>query len=196
MRHGKAHRKLNRTAEHRRAMFGQHGCGADQARADRDHVAEGEGPASDRREAGHARQARRPACPPPGDRADPRRRHGQEALRGARPALQGPQRRLYPRAQGRLPLRRQRARRGDRIRRSRRRRQGSQFRSGAGEEGRGRSRSRLRNASASPVCKGPLGPFCLPSEARVAAQLLHCIAGTRFRVESHNAARIARRLHG
>ena len=34
---------------------------------------------------------------------------GQEALRDDRPALQGPRRRLHPRAEGRLPPRRQRA---------------------------------------------------------------------------------------
>ena len=48
----------------------QHVPGPDQARADRHHAAEGEGSAPGRREAGHAGQARRPARPPPGDRAD------------------------------------------------------------------------------------------------------------------------------
>ena len=51
------------------AMFGNMCGGADQARADHHHAAEGEGPASGGREARHARQARRPACAPPGDRA-------------------------------------------------------------------------------------------------------------------------------
>ena len=50
-------------------MFANMAGGADQARADHDHAAQGEGPAPDRREADHARQARRPARPPPGDRA-------------------------------------------------------------------------------------------------------------------------------
>ena len=47
MRHGNAHRKLNRTAEHRRAMFATWRP-PDQARADRDDVAEGKGAAADR----------------------------------------------------------------------------------------------------------------------------------------------------
>ena len=68
MRHGNAHRKLNRTRRASQGHVRQHGGGADQARADRHHAAEGEGSAADRREAGHARQARRPACAPPGDR--------------------------------------------------------------------------------------------------------------------------------
>ncbi len=38
-----------------------------------------QGPASGRREAGHARQARRPARPPPGDRADQGRRAGRRS---------------------------------------------------------------------------------------------------------------------
>src|SRR5262245_4559226 len=42
--------------------------GADQARADRHHAAEGEGTAPDRREASHARQARRTEPAPPGRR--------------------------------------------------------------------------------------------------------------------------------
>ena len=73
MRHGNAHRKLNRTAEPPQGDVRQHGGVADQARADRHHAAEGEGAAPGRREAGHARQARRPARPPSGDRADARR---------------------------------------------------------------------------------------------------------------------------
>ena len=45
----------------------QHGGGADQARADQDDAAQGQGSAPRRREADHPGQARRPACPPPGD---------------------------------------------------------------------------------------------------------------------------------
>ena len=85
MRHAKAHRKFSRRSDHRKAMFGEHVRVADQARADHHDAAQGQGIAPDRREAGHARQARRAARPPPGDRADPRRRHGQEAVRGDRP---------------------------------------------------------------------------------------------------------------
>ena len=52
------------------------------------------------------------------------------------PALQGPQWRLHARAQGRLPLWRQRAGRRDRVRRPRRRCPWAGFRAGAGARGR------------------------------------------------------------
>ena len=84
MRHGKVHRKLNRTAEHRQRDVRQHVRGADQARADRHHAAEGEGAAPDRGEAGHARQEGRSRHAPAGDQRDARSRPGQEAVRRAR----------------------------------------------------------------------------------------------------------------
>ena len=125
MRHGIAGRKLSRTSSHRKAMFAQHGGGADQARADHDHAAEGEGAAPDRREADHARQARRPACPPPGlaqlkdDEAGAT--SCSTALAERYKAAPG---RLHPRAEGRLPLRRRGADGGDRAGRPRPRGQG------------------------------------------------------------------------
>ncbi len=76
MRHGKVHRKLNRTAEHRRRDVRQYVRGADQARADRHHAAEGEGIAPDRGEAGHARQEGRSRHAPAGDLRDARPRSG------------------------------------------------------------------------------------------------------------------------
>ncbi|CAA9329910.1 MAG: LSU ribosomal protein L17p, partial [uncultured Microvirga sp.] len=94
----------------------QHGGQPDQARADRDHPAQGEGAPSLRREADHARQARRPARPPPGDQPRPRRGPGPQAVRRDRPALRRARGRLHPRAQGRLPPRRQRAHGRDRVR--------------------------------------------------------------------------------
>ena len=124
MRHGKVHRKLNRTAEHRRAMFANMCACADQARADRHHAAEGQGAAADRREAGDARQEGRPRHAPSGDQRDARPGSGPKAVRRARHPLQGPPGRLYPHHQGRLSLWRQRADGGDRIRRPRRRCQG------------------------------------------------------------------------
>ena len=84
MRHGKVHRKLNRTAEHRQRDVRQHVRGADQARADRHHAAEGEGIAPDRREAGHARQEGRARHAPPGDLRDARQGSGPQAVRCAR----------------------------------------------------------------------------------------------------------------
>ena len=80
MRHGKVHRKLNRTAEHRKAMFGNM-CAA---LIKHEQITTTLPKAKELRpvveKLDHARQARRPARPPPGDRADPRRRHGQEAV--------------------------------------------------------------------------------------------------------------------
>ena len=70
MYHGHAKRRFGRTHEHRKAMF------ANMCQALIKHeqitttLAEGEGSAPGRREAGDARQARRPARAPPGDRPD------------------------------------------------------------------------------------------------------------------------------
>ena len=152
---------------HLRASQGdvrQHVGRADQARADRHHPAEGEGPASGRREADHARQARRPARPPPRHVAAARRRHGEEALRRARPALQGAQRRLHPRPQGRLPLRRQRPDGGDRVRRPRRRCARAGF--GPDPEGRGRGAPGACVDRLPEVSEGrpPVRPFCLSAD--------------------------------
>ena len=106
MRHGNAHRKLNRTAEHRRAMFANMAA----ALIKHEQIVTTLPKAKDLRpiveklitlgKRGDL-HARRQAIAQMRDIDD-----GQEALRGDRPALQGPQRRLHPRAQGRLPLRR------------------------------------------------------------------------------------------
>ena len=80
MYHGRKKRRFNRTAEHRKAMFANMSPGAHPSRADRDHAAEGQGPASGRREARHPRQARRPARPPSGDRSAQGRRRSSAKL--------------------------------------------------------------------------------------------------------------------
>ena len=142
----------------RTAMFAASGGRADQARADRHHAAEGEGPASGRREAGHARPSaatcmraarRSPSCAT--------RRWSRSCstcwARATRPA----QRRLHPRAQGRLPLRRQRAGRRDRVRRPRRRCARAGFRPGAGAPSRGAGRG-LSSAAISRYSRGRLRP--------------------------------------
>lgn len=104
MRHGKVHRKLNRTAEHRRAMFANMSAAlikheqivttlpkAKELRPIVELVTLGKrGGLSLRRQAATAR---------PGD--------GQEALRRAGSPLQGSSGRLYPHHQGRFSLRRQ-----------------------------------------------------------------------------------------
>ena len=73
MRHGFTGRRFARSVSHRKSMFANLAVSLHRARADRHHPAEGEGFASDRREAGDARQARRPACAPPGDCPDRQR---------------------------------------------------------------------------------------------------------------------------
>jgi large subunit ribosomal protein L17 len=45
MRHARGYRRLNRTHEHRKALFGQHGRLAHRTRTDQDHAAQGEGTA-------------------------------------------------------------------------------------------------------------------------------------------------------
>ena len=101
MRHGKVHRKLNRTAEHRTAMFANMAASL----IKHEQIVTTLPKAKELRpiveklvtlaKKGGA------ACPPPGDRGDPRCRPGQEALRRDRPALQGARRRLYPHHEGR-----------------------------------------------------------------------------------------------
>jgi large subunit ribosomal protein L17 len=103
MRHGKVHRKLNRTAEHRKAMFGNM-CAAlikhEQITTTLPKAKELRPVVEKLVTLGKRGDLH---APPPGDRADPRRRHGQEAVRRAGPPLQGPQGRLHPHPQGRLP---------------------------------------------------------------------------------------------
>ena len=110
MRHGNTGRKLSRTASHRKAMFANMAA----ALIKHEQIVTTLPKAKDLRpiveklvtlaKRGDL-HARRQAIA-----AAARRRHGQEALRDARPALQGARRRLHPRPEGRLPLRRQRAR--------------------------------------------------------------------------------------
>ncbi len=80
MRHGKVHRKLNRTAEHRTAMFANMAASLIKHEQIITTLAEGEGTTSDRREAGDAGQERRAARPPAGGRGNPRCHAGEEAL--------------------------------------------------------------------------------------------------------------------
>ena len=111
MRHGKVHRKLGRHSAHRKAMFANMAA----ALIKHEQIVTTLPKAKELRpiveklvtlakKGGLA--ARRQAIAEMRDIAD-----GQETVRRHRPALQGAQRRLYPRAQGRLPLRRQCARR-------------------------------------------------------------------------------------
>src|SRR5262245_66270004 len=58
----------------------QHGCGPDQARADRYHAAQGERAAPGGGKTCDAREERPSACTPSGNRRAPRRRHGQETF--------------------------------------------------------------------------------------------------------------------
>ena len=110
MRHGKVHRKLNRTPEHRKAMFANM-CAA---LIKHEQIVTTLPKAKELRPVVEKLvtlgkrgdlHARRQAIAQIRDVA-----HGQEAVRRARPALQGPQRRLHPHPEGRLPLRRQRRR--------------------------------------------------------------------------------------
>ena len=109
MRHGKVHRKLSRHSAHRTAMFANMAASL----IKHEQIITTLPKAKDLRPIVEklvtlgkkgGLHARRQAISEMRDVAD-----GQEAVRRDRPALQGPQRRLYPRAQGRLPLWRQRA---------------------------------------------------------------------------------------
>ena len=136
MRHGKVHRKLNRTAEHRRAMFANM-CAA---LIKHEQIVTTLPKAKELRpiveklvtlgKKGGLSMRRQAIC----EMRD--QDQVQEAVRRAGHPLQGPPGRLYPHHQGRLPLRRQCADGGDRIRRPRCRCQGPRFRPGAGK-GRG-----------------------------------------------------------
>ena len=140
MRHGKVHRKLNRTAEHRRAMFANM-CAAlikheqivttlPKAKELRPIV---EKLVTLGKKGGLA--LRRQAISEMRDKDQVRKLFDTLAV-----PLQGPPGRLHPHHQGGLPLRRQCPDGGDRIRRPRRRCQGQGFRPGAGKG----SRSGLR----------------------------------------------------
>ena len=150
MRHGKVHRKLNRTAEHRRAMFANM-CAAlikheqivttlPKAKELRPIV---EKLVTLGKKGGLA--MRRQAI------SEMRDLDQTKKCSSSRHPLQGPQGRLYPHHQGRLPLRRQRADGGDRIRRPRCRCQGPRFRPGAGK-GRGSRVSSILNSSKAAPC--------------------------------------------
>ena len=103
MRHSKLGRRFGRRAAPPPGHVLQHGGLADQARADRHHAGQGQGPAARDRQAtsrwpsAATCTARRLAAV-----AHARRGDGQEALRRAGAALQGSRRRLYARAEGRL----------------------------------------------------------------------------------------------
>ena len=121
MRHGFRGRRFNRSAEHRKAMFANM-C---QALIKHEQIITTLPKAKDLRPVVEKLvtlgkrgdlHARRQAIAQIKDVAA-----RQEALRRARPALQGAQRRLHPRPEGRLPLRRQRRHGRDRVRRPRRR---------------------------------------------------------------------------
>src|SRR5204862_7544154 len=101
-----------------------------ETRADPHDAAQGEGSAPDRRAADHAGEARRAACPPPGNFPPWRPRPFRKIADDARSALCRPRWRLHPHHQGRVPLWRQRADGGHRARRPRSRRQGQGFRPG------------------------------------------------------------------
>ena len=136
MRHGKVHRKLNRTAEHRRAMFANM-CAA---LIKHEQIVTTLPKAKELRpiveklvtlgKKGGLAMRRQAIC----EMRDPTRPRNcstfwRPATRTARAAT--------PDHQGRLPLRRQRADGGDRVRRPRCQRQGPGLRPGAGN-GRGR----------------------------------------------------------
>jgi ribosomal protein L17 len=134
MRHGKVHRKLNRTAEHRKAMFANM-CAAlikheqivttlPKAKELRPIV---EKLVTLGKKGGLA--LRRQAI------SEMRDVDQVKKLFEVLAPLQGPPGRLHPHHQGRLPLRRQRRDGRDRVRRSRRRCQGAGLRSGAGDLG-------------------------------------------------------------
>ena len=125
MRHGNRGRKLNRTAAHRKAMFANLAA----ALIKHEQIKTTLPKAKDLRPIveklitlGKRGDLQRAA----GDRALPHeatRRQADRHLGSATPSAG----RLYPRAEGRLPLRRRRADGDDRVRRSRRRRQGQGF---------------------------------------------------------------------
>ena len=133
MYHGRAKRRFNRTAEHRKAMF----ANMAQALIKHEQIVTTLPKAKDLRPVVEKLVTL-------GKKGDLHaRRIAISRLRDAdlvkklidvhRPALQGPQRRLPAHHEGRLPPGRQRRDGGDRIRRPRRRRQGQEFRSGPGE---------------------------------------------------------------
>ena len=144
MRHLNSGRRLNRTSSHRIAMFANMAC----ALIKHEQITTTLPKAKELRPIieklvtrGEERQ-RQPARAASGDLADQGRGDGGEAVRCAGPALRRASGRLCPCAEGRQPLRRQRADGGDRIRRSRSRSQGQGFRSG---RDRGHRRSRRAN---------------------------------------------------
>ena len=105
MYHGHAKRRFGRTHEHRKAMFANM-C---QALIKHEQITTTLPKAKDLRPVVEklVTLGKRGdlACSPSSHRPDQRRRARRQALRGARPALQGAPRRLHARAEGGLPLR-------------------------------------------------------------------------------------------
>ncbi|CAA9222069.1 MAG: LSU ribosomal protein L17p, partial [uncultured Acidimicrobiales bacterium] len=112
---GQAHRDADEGPSHgrlghpREAHARQPHRVADRGRGDRHHRGEGEAAPSGGREDHHEGQEGRRPQPPPGRLLPGRQGHGAQALRGDRPPLRHPQRRLHPDPQARAPPRRQRA---------------------------------------------------------------------------------------
>ena len=180
MYHGRAKRRFNRTAEHRKAMF----ANMAQALIKHEQITTTLPKAKDLRPVVeklvtlgkrgdlHARRH--------GDLAPARRRSGQEADRRAGAALQGAQRRLYADHEGRISPRRQRRHGGDRIRRSRRRGQGQGFRPGC------RRRPRAD-------CRASLGR--LPASHSVGARSSWCASRESFYARFSSSLILSRTVH-
>jgi large subunit ribosomal protein L17 len=71
MRHGKVHRKLNRTAEHRKAMFANMAASLIKHEQIVTTLPKAKELRPDRREAGDFGQEGRATCSPSGNRGDP-----------------------------------------------------------------------------------------------------------------------------
>ena len=102
MRHQKTRHKLSRNSRAPQGAAAQPLQGGHRARADQDDRGQGQGRQARGRAADHARQARRPARPPPGAvGARPGQVRRPQAVRGGRAALRGAARRLHPHPQAR-----------------------------------------------------------------------------------------------
>ena len=182
MRHGYAHRRFDRTAEHRKAMFANMAA----ALIKHEQIVTTLPKAKDLRPVVEKLVTL-------GKRGDLHARR--QAIAQMRDETQvkklfdvlGPRYKdrnggYTARAQGRLPLRRQRADGGDRVRRPRRRRQGSRFR--PDPEGRGRRGGRLAPNHCRGMSKGGLAALFFvdagPARSRMPLQLVW-----------HNSGRIA-----
>ena len=102
MRHQKTRNKLSRDSRPPQGAADEPLQGGDRARADQDHRGQGEGGQARAREADHARQARRPARPPPGALdALPGQVRGAQAVRGGGAPLRRAPGRLHAHPQAR-----------------------------------------------------------------------------------------------